>query len=234
MAGDQVDQVMTPLFIQARADFFLFFSGVQGGGSWGGGGVVDVRKGGGALQQADVPWLAPRPGVPLIRQGWFGSIRNQRGVNEAFNNVVHSAQYDPGASRLVIYGHSAGAVNALELCRLFERHNTKAAADRRVTVDLLVTVDAAAQEQTDNIDRTVAACVKRNINFWQDEGFFASVLHWSRGGPNSGPCNPDNRQIKGTHDVDGTRLDTSHSTIDRITWADAKREMQAALNGQAS
>jgi hypothetical protein len=211
-------------FVQARADFFLFFSGVQGDG------VTDVRKGGDMLRQDDVPILKTRVGVPLIRRGWFGSIKNIRGIDDAFNLMTRNEQYDPDYSRLVIYGHSAGGANILDLCRRFDTHNAAVDAavaasrenpGRKVTVDLLVTVDAAAREQTDKIDRTVGRCVKRNVNYWQNSGWAARILSWSRGAPNVGSGNVQNIEVP----------DSTHSTIDGKTWDRAVQEMQGVLSG---
>ncbi|MEZ6133125.1 MAG: hypothetical protein R3C59_31025 [Planctomycetaceae bacterium] len=224
-----VDVFVPTDVLEARRDFFLFFSGVQGTG------VTDIQKGGKMLRQDDVPKLNARTGVRLVRVGWFGSIRNVRGIDEAFNLVTLGNQYVPGDSRLVIYGHSAGAANALDLCRRFDKHNQRITTRRSapnddgsghtVQVDLLVTVDAAAQEKTNQLDRSVAKCVARNLNFWQDNiwsvnGAAARLFDWSRGAPNVGSARIENIEVPGA----------THKTIDGMTWDRAVNEMQQTLS----
>jgi hypothetical protein len=216
--------------IVAVADFFLYFSGVQGGrGATASSGVDDIAKGGKRLAPTDLPAdVRAQRGLELIKLGWFGSVKNKAGINEAFNLMNGNSRYDAEVSRLVIYGHSAGAANALDLCRLLDT------AKPEVKVDLLVTVDAAAQEKTDSINRNVADCVKRNINFWQDASSIASALSWSRGAKNTGKCNPDNREIKGKQkfvNLEGKTVEeeVSHSNIDQITWPAAVKAMNDAL-----
>lgn len=210
-------------------DFFVFFSGVQGGGIWGGDGAVDRARGGLPLKESDVPVFTPRPNAELKRLGWFGSVANARGIDAAFHAIALASGYQPGSSRLVMYGHSAGAANLLVLCRRFDHHNAASQGNRQVTVDFLVTVDAALQEKTDTIDRTVARCVKRNLNFWQDSSIVAQALKWSRGGPNRGECNPDNRHLKGEWKLDGERVQVDHANIDRICWPECQHSIQKVL-----
>lgn len=216
--------------IVAVADFFLYFSGVQGGrDAVAGSRIDDVVKGGTRLDAKELPAdIKAQRGLELLKLGWFGSVKNQKGIKGAFDLMNGNSRYDAETSRLVIYGHSAGAANALDLCRLLDK------ADPKVTVDLLVTVDAAAQEETDSINRNVADCVKRNINFWQDAGWTARKLHWSRGAKNTGKCLPDNREITGKRkfvNLQGKTVEeeVSHSNIDQITWPTAVSEINKTL-----
>src|SRR5262245_14386477 len=155
----------------AAKDFYMFFGGTQGT-------LLDEaedRRNGGIRK----PWegmeefkgIAPRVGFELERWVWTGSIFEMRGVIDARDRLVAEGRgelprYVPGVSRLIIYGYGAGGKNGLELCRAFDNFNANSAT-LKVTVDLLVTVDAAAWKQSNTMPRDLGKCVKRNVNFYQ-------------------------------------------------------------------
>src|SRR5207249_3060202 len=106
-------------------------------------------------------------------------------VGQAYQFI--RSNYDP-RGRLVIYGYSAGGMNAMDLARkvgggmaVYE-FGTKTFSPYMhgmsqawfpgcpmgvVRVDLLVTVDAACGPTSGLMDRTIPRCVRRNLNFWQ-------------------------------------------------------------------
>jgi hypothetical protein len=67
---------------------------------------------------------------------------------------------------------------------------------KAVSVDLLVTVDAAARGLTSTINRNVGDCVRNNINYYQ-EAFLGGLMDRSQGGPNRGDCKPINIKYGG-------------------------------------
>jgi hypothetical protein len=90
------------------------------------------------------------------------------------------------ASKVIVYGFSAGAYNALELCRKLDsmRFNYQTGAleggagqpDRpRLVVDLLVMVDPVKNELPLSVQATrtwslvVPPCVRYGLNYYQDE-----------------------------------------------------------------
>src|SRR5262245_52283363 len=112
----------------AAEDFYLFLSATQGSlGKFGA--KDDTKFGGQELPEADVKQLkeftgiTERSGFKLNRWAWFGSVLGDLAVTNAFRKVMATREYVPGVSRLIIYGYSAGAKNALELCQEFDKSN---------------------------------------------------------------------------------------------------------------
>lgn len=101
--------------------------------------------------------------------------------------------------KVIIEGYSLGGVMANHLSKRLE-------ADK-IQVDLLITIDAAAAWETDEVDRTVSANVKKNINIYQTK---KSTVD-SRGAENTA-VDPKRTSVL---NVDVSNIDgIEHSTID--------------------
>lgn len=119
--------------------------------------------------------------------GVFGSLATGVGITRAIQFITR--EWEP-QSKVLLYGYSAGAENLLSVTRGIDGSNTGRPADRQVRVDLLITNDAAAKSSTIFIERKVGDCVARNLNLFQTETGLNPL--GSKGGPNSGKCNPQN------------------------------------------
>jgi hypothetical protein len=135
------------------------------------------------------------------------------------------------AARIIIYGYSAGGMNAMDLARLIQtqstyyglssgrlypwvvelprlRDQTSGEALGAVRVDLLVTVDAASGPTSGSVNRSVPQCVRRNLNFYQT----TSSRVGSHGGPNQAV--DSNATVVQNFDLTG---DASHDSMDERT-----------------
>ncbi|MBI3411990.1 MAG: peptidoglycan-binding protein [Planctomycetes bacterium] len=192
----------------------IYFSGVLD--DFGTGGLL-LQGAHGQVVLTDMENLPPpKQGQLKSTVGFGGSLKTSRGVNQAFTFV--QSLNDP-RGKLIIYGFSAGGVNALDLCRDLNNRLPN------VKVNLLVTVDVAAQQQTNTINRSVPANVLLNRNYFQT---FPS-LNGSRGAPATGP---------GVHqdipfDDRFSLLELfpfRHGEMQKKTRADAVNDMRKALN----
>lgn len=80
------------------------------------------------------------------------------------SHITLAAPHDNGAGAAA---YSAGGMNALDLCRRFDKHNSAGPQQKQLKVDLLLTVDAAARDLSSTIHRKVGDCVVRNVNYYQ-------------------------------------------------------------------
>ncbi len=119
--------------------------------------------------------------------GVFGSLATSTGIARAVQFIRREREKD---SKVLLYGYSAGAENLLKVTRELDASNTGKPEADQVRIDLLVTNDAAAKSSTFLIDRKVGDCVARNLNLFQTETGLNPL--GSKGGPNSGKCNPQN------------------------------------------
>lgn len=168
-----------------------------------------------------------------------GSLSSNAGVEQGIKFI--RTNFHP-ASKLIVYGYSAGGTDALELCRQisstlgYYRFSTRTFATvfqmegrmntevfGKVLVDLLITVDGASGPASGALNRGVASCVVRNVNFYQ--GSRSRI--GSRGGPNVATA-PWGTQVENT-EVPGE----SHSTIDEATNPRALQAIRGALGYEA-
>lgn len=119
--------------------------------------------------------------------GVFGSLNTSAGINFAVEFITRERNRD---AKILLYGYSAGAENLLKVTRAIDSFNTGREEGDQVRVDLLITNDAAAKSSTLFIDRKVGDCVIRNLNLFQTDSGLNPL--GSKGGPNSGRCNPEN------------------------------------------
>lgn len=210
----------------AAEDFYLFFSGTQARG-----GRIsakdDVKSGGQELPEGEVNQLdefkdiTERAGFKLNKWAWYGSVLGDLGVRNAFRKLTGAMGYVPGVSRLIIYGYSAGGKNALELCREFDKSNI-GSDPPNIIVDLLVTVDAAAWDKSDTVDRQLGKCVKQNVNYFQEAGGMSG----SHGAPNL--------RANDTQEVHNLLRDESHAEINDAVMPLAKRSIQKTINAAST
>lgn len=119
--------------------------------------------------------------------GVFGSLATGIGIDRAVQFITRERDKD---SKILLYGYSAGAENLLKVSQRIDGFNSGKAEADRVRIDLLITNDAAAKSSTIFIERKVGDCVARNLNLFQTETGLNPL--GSKGGPNSGKCNPQN------------------------------------------
>lgn len=206
------------------SNLLIFLSGVQGKTS-----VEDINSAGVEVKGQEQGFfdemlkIAKKGKPPAIAKGWYGSIDGKtKTVNAAANYIANAPEYVPGKSKLIIYGYSAGGMNALLLTQSIDALNKSRAANAKIEVNLLITVDAAARQYTASVNRTCGECVRRNINYYQKTWVSTK---WngdvrSEGGPNTGTCNPENNY----------KWDETHGSIYESTMPDCLKAIAAAVS----
>jgi hypothetical protein len=134
----------------------------------------------------------------------------------------------PKGEKLIIYGYSRGAEEALKLTRELKKMN--------INVDLLITIDAANGPFSNKVNRTVEDNVFMSINYYQTE---ASSIG-SRGGANiAAPGNTRtlNNNFNQTGNVffrngSNTPVNIVHSTIDEANVTNAINWINYMLRSQ--
>lgn len=148
--------------------------------------------------------------------GFGGSLANrQLGVQAALAAILSSHDR---RGRLIVYGFSAGGVNALDLCRNLASNPLTAG----LVVDLLVTVDVAARKEF--VDRSVPDNVRLNRNYFQT----SPSGNGSRGGPAFGRARIDNIAKDGKFPF-GVLPFAQHGGMQDLTRGEARNDMQTAL-----
>lgn len=99
---------------------------------------------------------------PIALRGWGGTGGSMQVITPAIRYIIRNAPSD----KLIIYGFSAGGMDAMALCR-----NLFRLREARDLVDLLVTVDATAgvgggHPGVDAFNVRVSPNVAVNLNFW--------------------------------------------------------------------
>lgn len=192
-------------------NILIFLRGVQGKTS-----VEDINAAGTEVKAQEQEFfdemlkIAGKGQPPAMAKGWFGSIEGKDKTVKAAKAFLSSVpEYVPGKSKLIIYGYSAGGMNALMLTRSIDEINQSRASGNKIDVNLLITVDAAARAQTPLINRNCGDCVRRNLNYYQKTWIssWPNGVVRSEGGPNTGSCNPENNHL----------WSESHSTIYKST-----------------
>ena len=155
---------------------------------------------------------------------WSGKVyHGYAGVVGAISNTLIEDQLDEATQgayeyildnygeegRVILYGYSFGGVLATHLEKRLSQDN--------INVDLLVTVDAAAGPNTNQVDRTISENTEENLNIYQTTPSF--IL--SRGGENKrkdGSKRGIRNRIKVNYtDENGKTRKISHSTIDETS-----------------
>lgn len=127
--------------------------------------------------------------------------------------------------RVIVYGYSAGGVEAMEACREISRlfsiydFSARQLTDRiitghaagRVRIDLLVTVDPAFGIFSSQINRSVPPSVRLNLNYYQT----TSSNIGSYGGPNQAIDAARTRVVN--ENLTARRPGITHSDIDEVT-----------------
>jgi hypothetical protein len=154
--------------------------------------------------------LPARAGSNLITLGFGGSLEN----NDALKKVLPMVtDHNRNFNSIILYGYSAGAKQLLDLCRQVEGQNAPPnfafLTKRFLKIDLLITIDAASGLSSFSIDRNVAGCVRKNINFFQT----SLSLMGSRGAPNG--ASPGHEGI--FPKVDNRSMDARLATVTATT-----------------
>jgi hypothetical protein len=212
-------------------------------GGWGGLGRVEpLHPGPGTSTSRLLRDVQDLPGVPGHRRPILaleGSLSSSAGVDQGVTFIRDN--FHP-YGQLIIYGYSAGGTDALALCRAINRDlaffgfgskrlvNVFAMEDSMsrevfgaVRVDLLITVDGAAGEASNSLDRSVPACVRRNLNFYQRR---PSPIG-SHGEPNT-PVSPSTNVEN--NDMTGR---AEHATIGTATNGQALDAIRGSLGVEA-
>ncbi|PSL43943.1 hypothetical protein CLV51_107255 [Chitinophaga niastensis] len=121
------------------------------------------------IQQVQQQYLSKKGGQGefFYSQYWDTFHGNAESMDHAtqsaYDYVLANYNKDDGkdveGGKVVLQGYSYGGVMATHLAGRLKKAN--------VPVSLLVTVDAAAGPESDNIDRTVPSNVDENINIYQ-------------------------------------------------------------------
>jgi RHS repeat-associated protein len=131
-------------------------------------------------------------------------------TEEGFNTVLQEKKLNP-KGKVVIYGYSWGGVAANYLAKRLEKVG--------VTVDMLITIDAANSRWSDQVDRKIGKNVKKNINYFETN---AGNSPWERfigshGGANT-ESSPD--QVENHDETSETynSQSVSHYNIGDMTY----------------
>ena len=159
-----------------------------------------------------------------VYQGYAGTsvgyVRDgdlDKATQVAYDYILEARKNSEG--RVVIYGYSYGGVLANHLAKRLKEDN--------IDVNLLVTVDAAAGYQSDEVDRTISDNVEENKNYYQTE---PSIIG-SHGGENKAEDESKTRVSNNVKisftDPEGKKRTVTHSNIDEATF---KEVLDAIVN----
>lgn len=149
--------------------------------------------------------------------GWTGTGGTGLLARPAIDFIIKNSP----SEKLIIYGYSAGGMDALQLCQEIFRHR-----EARDLVDLLITVDAATG--TGIIPRhllRVTPNVVFNLNFWTPNT--SSMMSDSHGAENI-PINPKMTTLRNK-----IEKESDHNTIRINTRDRCVQAIQNVLNGMA-
>lgn len=145
------------------------------------------------------------------------------GTDEALDEIEKAQKANPNG-KVIIYGYSYGGVLANHLAKRLDEKN--------ISVDLLITVDAANGRGSDKVDRNISKNVKKNINYFEKN---KSNSKFKRPIGSHGAANKGVRkgQVE-NHDYssetfNGEGLD--HYNIDNATVNDVLKNIGDILNG---
>jgi hypothetical protein len=127
------------------------------------------------------------------------------------NHNVHNGEKVEGG-KVLVYGYSWGGVLA--------QHLTDRLKADGIQVELLITVDAAAGKQSNQVDRTVSDNVKENLNIYQTTPSFLKSYGGENTADDSDKTNVTNSNYTGRYTGTPGQDDfqkVEHSTIDEIS-----------------
>jgi peptidoglycan hydrolase-like protein with peptidoglycan-binding domain len=212
-------------------DILLFFSGfvVPGGDE-----ITVAHNDGGFRAHNPMRALGARAGFEKRYKAFQGSLDVDKGMTAAQEFIVTELDRRP-VGKIIMYGYSAGGSNCLQLCRALEALNgdRKTANKPLIVVNLLVTVDAA--ERTDHpkkVDRSVAGCVVKNMNYFQTQG---SLLGGAHGGPNRAVpsavtgTSPIIKDIDMTSKLTNFSKQSKHSQVEDMSLTPAITDIKTEL-----
>lgn len=157
--------------------------------------------------------------------------------------LIQLATYLDHLGHLIIYGFSAGGYNALVFSKLIWRDNAQLSRSADtfyrtynqvdsglqsvIRIDYLITIDPALDSsRTDNIDRGVPPCVRRNLDYYQT----TPNIVGSRGGTTYAMNSRTTyvRSRNRTAELEVTE-ESPHGFIDNYTYSTVARKIQEAL-----
>jgi hypothetical protein len=233
-----VGKVVPDSMLKPITDIFILFGGWGGihekGEPWTPDRAAQLAKGKpGSAHVLEEVQKIKNPGRALKVIAFAGSLWLNELRNPGSNSMAEALQfirsnYD-SMGKIVIYGYSAGGLDALELVNYIpgcmgyylvssgEFYGPAGAAQHwgwrigwrkefvKVEVDLLVTVDAACGPSSGSMSRAIPGCVRKNINFFQTTPSDTPMApsKWpvgSHGGPNKKGAHGDEKNIE-NHDV---------------------------------
>lgn len=139
---------------------------------------------------------------------------------KANHNMQDGKKVEGG--KIIIQGYSMGGVMANHLAKRLEVD--------KIQVDLLITVDAAAAWETDEVDRTISANVKENINIYQTTPSIVKSHGRANTAIDPSKTTVTNSNYTGFYEGTPGQPDykvSSHSSIDDMSQ---KRVIQAIVN----
>jgi len=145
------------------------------------------------------------------------------GTDDALGEIEKAQKANPNG-RVIIYGYSYGGVLANHLAKRLDTKN--------ISVDLLVTVDAANGQGSDKVDRTISKNVKKNINYYEKNKSNSKFKRpvGSHGGSNKGVREG---QVE-NHDYSNETFNgegIDHYNIDNATVNDVLKNVGDILKG---
>ena len=141
------------------------------------------------------------------------------GTQSAYNEIINNNKLDPNG-KVLLYGYSYGGTLVNHLAKRLEKVG--------ITVDIMVTVDAANGWGSDNVDRSVGENVKKNENYFETNVNFLSDPTKSHGGANKGKPEQVSNHNKSNDLYKGKKVD--HMSIDDATVGAAIKALTGILN----
>jgi RHS repeat-associated protein len=141
------------------------------------------------------------------------------GTQSAYDEIIKNNKMDPNG-KVLLYGYSYGGTLANYLAKRLEKVG--------ITVDIMVTVDAANGWGSDNVDRSIGENVKKNENYFETNVDFFSDPTKSHGGANKGKPGQVNNYNKSKDSYKGKKID--HMNIDDATVGAAVKALTSILN----
>lgn len=119
--------------------------------------------------------------------GFIGTSNLYSVIEPAKKFIIDNVQED---SKVIIYGYSIGGYDAM--CLAAEVSADPPEMGELYYVDLLITVDAAAWENSGRLPRRISRNVRTNLNYYQKRGSLARESHGDKNdalGKNTVLCN---------------------------------------------
>lgn len=145
-------------------------------------------------------------GETVIQYSSLYYLSQDNGIKNAYNEIVSNYKANPDG-KIIIYGYSYGGILANELSKKLEK--------QKISVELLITVDAANGWGSNSLDRDISNNVKQNDNFYEQNTNILSDATLSHGDKNTGQKGQVNNTDLSNKTFKGDKI--NHMNIDNFS-----------------